>query len=85
MPQQELSLELLTAALQGLEAQRDRIASHIAQVRRILGVRPRRPAAPPEAPKGRRSMSAAGRKRIAAAARKRWAEWRKQKAATAKK
>jgi hypothetical protein len=81
MPQQKLSPELLAAALQGLEAQKDRIDSQIAQVKRILGVRPKGPSASPEAPKRRHRMSAAASKRIGAAQRKRWAEYRNQKAA----
>ena len=85
MPRQKLSPEILTAALQGLEAQMDRIDSLIAQVRRILGVRPKGPATTPEAPRRRRKLSVAARKHIAAVQRKRWAKWRKQKAAAAKK
>ena len=84
MPRQKLSPEILTAALQGLEAQKDRIDSHIAQVRRMLGVRPKGPVAPPEAPKRRRKLSVAARKHIAAVQRERWAKWRKAKAAAAK-
>ena len=84
MPQQKLSPELLTAALQALEVQKQQIDSHIAQVRRMLGVLPRGPEAPPEAPKRRRRMSAAARKHIAEVQRKRWAEYRKQKTAAVK-
>jgi hypothetical protein len=84
MHRQKLSSEILTAALQGLEAQKDRIDAHIAQVKRILGVRRNGPAAPPEAPKRKRKLSVAGRKHIAAVQRERWAKWRKQKGAAAK-
>ena len=84
MPQQKLSPQLLTAALEGLEAQKNQIDSHIAQVGRMLGVRPKGPAAPPEAPKRKRKISVAARKRIAVAQKKRWAEYRNQKAAAVK-
>ena len=84
MSQQKLSPELLAAALQGLEVQKEQIDSQIAQVRRMLGVRTNGRAVPPEAPKRGRKFSVAARKHIAAVQRKRWAEFRKQKAAAMK-
>ena len=40
MPEQNLTPEILTTALQGFEAQRAQVESHIAEVRRMLGARP---------------------------------------------
>ena len=83
-----LDQNLLEAALRGLEAQRERLEEHIANVRRLMrggaaaGRRPGRPAkAAPEpepetaAPpaRKRRRFSAAVRKRLADAMRQRWA------------
>lgn len=76
------NLELLNAALEGLEAQRKRIEEQISQVQAMLGHRRGRPAsndsasAQPAARK--RQLSPAARKRIAAAQKRRWAEYRKQ-------
>jgi hypothetical protein len=81
-----LDRSILEAALVGLEAQHQRIEEQIAQVRsRISG---RGGGATPMlagVAKRTRKLSAAARKRIAAAQKKRWAEFRKQKAAAAKK
>lgn len=72
---------LLTAALEGLELQKQRIEEQIQQVRGLLGVRRGRPPAaakalPVEAaPK--RALSVAARKRIALAQKRRWAAYRK--------
>jgi hypothetical protein len=79
---------LLSAALEGLEAQKARIEEQIRQVRAMLGRRgPGRreaaAAAPAERPApagGRRQLSPAARKRIAAAQKRRWAEYRKKTA-----
>lgn len=77
--------EILQAALQGLEAQRQKLDEQIAQVRGMLGQRVGRP--PKESPaetqaaqsdtRGRRTLSSEARKRIAAAQKKRWANYRK--------
>ena len=83
MPEQNLTPEILNAALEGFEAQRARLDVRIAEVRRLLGARPQQPTAPAEAPKPRRKMSAAGRKRISDATRKRWAEYHRKKAEAA--
>ncbi len=79
MPQSTLPAEILTAALEGLEAQRDRIRTQIAEVRRRLGGSPAAAPSGPEAPaqRTRRKMSPAARKRIAEAQRKRWEAFRK--------
>jgi hypothetical protein len=79
---------LLQAALEGLEAQKQRIEEHIRQVQAMLGRRRGRPPASakvaPAKPAARRKLSAAARKRIAAAQKRRWAEFRKKAAAAAK-
>ena len=84
MPEQNLTPEILAAALQGLEAQRARLDAHIAETRRLLGARPQQPTAPPDVVRPKRKMSAAGRKRIAAATKKRWAEFHQKQAEAAK-
>jgi hypothetical protein len=82
--------EILEAALQGLEAQKQKLEEQIDQVRAMMGRRVGRP------PKGdgaeasasrrtgparkKRSLSAEARKRIAAAQKKRWAAFRKGQA-----
>jgi len=71
---------LLTAALEGLELQRDRIDEQIRKVRALLGERkaPRAARAPAAVEKpAKRRLSSAARKRIAAAQKKRWADYRK--------
>lgn len=79
---------LLQAALEGLEAQKQRVEEHIRQVQAMLGRRRGRPPASakvaPEKPVARRKLSAKARKRIAAAQKRRWAEFRKKAAAAAK-
>ena len=88
MPTEQISRELLEAALEGLERKRETLESQIADVRRMLGGRPgvsdstraKVSAAPV---RRRRRMSAAGRKRIAEAQRKRWAAYRNESASTA--
>ena len=81
--------EILEAALQGLEAQRERLDEQISQVRSMMGQRAGRPsrgsaaeASPEGASKSsrerkRRILSPEARKRIAAAQKKRWATFRK--------
>ncbi len=88
---------LLTAALEGLELQKQRIDEQIREVRLLLGKTPGRRGRPPgsknagsrnggaaahAAPASKRSrLSPAARKRIAAAQKRRWAEYRKSAAA----
>jgi hypothetical protein len=84
-----LDPNVLAAALEGLEAQRQRLEEQIARVRAMLGTRTRTArsataTAAPEAPRRRRKMSAAARRNIIEAQKKRWAEFRKQQAANAK-
>jgi hypothetical protein len=83
--------DILEAALQGLEAQKEKVEEQIAQVRSLMG---RRVGRPPKqgggsagasktsggrsgAPRKKRVLSAEARKRIAAAQKKRWAAFRK--------
>jgi hypothetical protein len=80
---------LLTAALEGLELQKQRIDEQIQEVRSLLGKTSGRRGRPPgstnggsaktvsatKRPAGR--LSVAARKRIAAAQKRRWAEYRK--------
>ena len=81
------SHSLLTAALEGLELQKQRIDEQIQQVRSLLGKTPARRGRPPgstnssstnNGPATKRArLSASARKRIAAAQNRRWAEYRK--------
>ena len=70
---------LLTAALEGLELQKQRIDEQIQEVRALLGKSPARRGRPPGSAAKRAPvrMSTAARKRIAAAQKRRWAEYRK--------
>jgi peptidoglycan hydrolase CwlO-like protein len=83
--------EILEAALQGLEAQRQKLDEQIAQVRAMMGRRVGRPSKNAHLKNGggeagragegkRRNLSAEARKRIAAAQKKRWAAFRKNQA-----
>jgi len=78
------SREILQAALQGLEAQREKLDGQISQVRAMMGQRTVRPGRSSSAdtsgigvPRKKRILSAEARKRIAAAQKKRWAAFRK--------
>ena len=73
---------LLTAALEGLELQRQRIDEQIKEVRSLLGRGTGRRGRPPGSgrKRGPGRLSAAARKRIAAAQKRRWAEYRKSTA-----
>ena len=76
--------EILEAALQGLESQKQRLEEQIAQVRSMLGGRIGKPGkasvwtggATNGAPR-KRILSPEARQRIAAAQKKRWAAYRK--------
>jgi hypothetical protein len=83
MPKQNLTPEILAAALQGLEAQRARLDEQITGLKRMMRAGPQKPEAQTEAPKRKRKMSAAGRRRIVEATKKRWAEFHRQKAEAA--
>ena len=82
-PRKVQDTSLLSAALEGLEIQKDRIDGQIREVRALLGHRgPGRPkqavaAGPGRPPRKKRTLSAAARKRIAAAQKARWAKFRK--------
>jgi hypothetical protein len=70
---------LLTAALEGLELQKQRIDEQIREVRALLGKSPARRGRPPRSTVKRAAvrLSSAARKRIAAAQKRRWAAYRK--------
>jgi hypothetical protein len=82
--------EILEAALQGLEAQRQKLDDQIAQVRAMIGRRGGRLPKSTRVQNGaetgrtgegtRRNLSPEARKRIAAAQKKRWAAFRKNQA-----
>jgi hypothetical protein len=81
MPIQKLNRDILLAAMEGFESQKQRIDAQIAELRQMLTGNPAKTAATPEVPKGkRRNMSAAARKRIGDAQRKRWAASKGQSA-----
>jgi hypothetical protein len=84
MPQLKLSDDILTAALEGYEAQRNRVNAKIAEIRSLLGGT----AAPSEGAKPQRKVSAAARRRMARAQKLRWKKIKQgaepAKAATAK-
>lgn len=81
------SREILEAALQGLESQRQKLDEQIAEVRALMGGRGGRSsrgngggngrATPARTGRKRRVLSPDARKRIAAAQKKRWAAFRK--------
>ena len=75
---------LLSAALEGLELQKQRIEQQIHEVRTLLGKGVRRRGRPPatnnEPKSGPSRLSPSARRRIAAAQKRRWAEYRKSSA-----
>jgi hypothetical protein len=71
MPQPKLSDEILTAALEGYEAQKTRIDAHIAEIRSLLGGG-RTGADSSDAGKPKRKVSASARRRMARAQKLRW-------------
>jgi len=84
-PKRVIGDSILTAALAGLEAQKQRIEQQMAQVRSLLGKRRGEALAPAPARPGRkRRLSAAARQRISDAQKRRWESYRKQRAAEAK-
>jgi hypothetical protein len=81
------STEILAAALQGLEAQREKLDQQISQVRALIGRRPGRPAGGgsehstgSQVVRKKRILTPEARKRIAAAQKRRWAAFRKSQA-----
>jgi hypothetical protein len=75
--------EIITAAIDGFEAQKKRIDAQIADLRQALTGNGAHGVAAPEAMRRRRKMSANARKRIADAQRKRWAAMRERSGPTA--
>jgi hypothetical protein len=75
MAQSKLTKEILDAAIEGFEAQKQRIDNQIAELRAMLPGGHAALAGPsePSVPRKKRRISAAGRKAIAEAQRKRWA------------
>jgi hypothetical protein len=70
--------EILTAAIEGFEAQKTKINAQIAELRQTLSGGPAKPAVASQPQKRKRKkMSTAGRARIAEAQRKRWAASKK--------
>jgi hypothetical protein len=73
----KLTNEIITAAIDGFEAQKTRIDQQISELRAMLPGGPPKDGSGPELPKAatrpKRRMSAAGRRAIAEAQRKRWA------------
>ena len=84
MSKADLNPDLFTAALWGLEAQKAKLESQIAEFKRILDTRARQPAVP-AAPKPKPTISAAARKRMADAAKEQWADFHLRKAEAEKK
>jgi hypothetical protein len=70
--------DIITAAIDGFEAQKKRIDAQIADLRQALTGNGAHGVAAPEALRRRRKMSANARKRIADAQRKRWAAMRER-------
>ena len=68
---------MITAAIDGFEAQKLRIDGHIAELRGMLDGRNSGMSTRTEPKRSGRKISAAGRRRIAEAQRKRWAELKK--------
>jgi hypothetical protein len=74
----KLSDDLISAALEGFEAQKRRLDEQIRELRGMLGSNGAKSAEPATVQRGRkrRRMSADARRRIAEAQRKRWASLR---------
>jgi len=68
----KLSREIINAAIQGFEVQKQRVDAQIAELCAMLNGGQLQPAAEPQTGK-RHKMSAAGRKAIAETQRRRWA------------
>jgi len=81
MPTPKLTAQILTAAIEGFEAQKRRIDGQIAELRQMLDGGRTEPVTTPKVPKRKRKMSAAGRKAISEATKKRWAAFHAAKEA----
>ena len=77
MPKSQLTPEILTAALEGFEAQKKRLQDKVAELKAMLSGESKKPAASPLPAKRTRTMSAAARKLISAAQKQRWANLKK--------
>jgi hypothetical protein len=84
METQKVSAEIINAAIDGFEVQKQRIDSQIAELRQMLSGRVG-DVQPTAETKTKRKMSAAGRKAIAEAQRKRWAATRGEETTDARK
>jgi hypothetical protein len=73
MPTSKLTHEIITAAIDGFEAQKKRIDSQIAELRQMLNAPSSEASAAPESKPRKRRIGAAVRRRMAEAQRKRWA------------
>jgi mono/diheme cytochrome c family protein len=73
MPTPKFTKEIISAALEGFEAQRLRLDTQIAELRQMLKGGAEDSSATSAPKRGRRKMSAAARRRIGDAQRKRWA------------
>jgi hypothetical protein len=82
MPTHKLSDEIIAAAIEGFEEQKQRIDSQIAHLRAMLSGDGAVPAAEPEAPTGKRKFSAAARRHMKEAQQQRWAKIRGQSEAS---
>src|ERR1035438_1810160 len=69
-------VEILQAALVGLQHQASEIDTKMAEIRARIGGSHRSSAPESSRPAGKRALSAAARRRMAAAQRKRWAAYR---------
>ena len=73
----KLTHEIITAAIEGFEAQKRRIDTQIAELRGVLSGGPAAAATAPEAPtRMRKRFSAASRRKMAMAQKARWAKIR---------
>jgi cell division septum initiation protein DivIVA len=81
----KLSDDLISAAIEGFEAQKRRLDEQIRELRAMLPQNGASagPATPTRGPRKRRRMSADARRRIAEAQRKRWAAIRNEGGASA--
>jgi hypothetical protein len=70
--------EILAAAIEGFQAQKQRLDAQIAELRQLLTGGSSEPAATPGPTRKRRKISAAARQRMAEAQRKRWASAKKE-------
>src|SRR5216683_1220004 len=73
MPTQKLTPEIITAAIEGFEAQKVRLDTQIADLRQMLDGGSPEAAATKETRPGKRKISAAARRRMALGQKKRWA------------